>query len=762
MRLHRARRLSASGRWLPFSAADRSAGNTQVPRRRNGVPALTAASSARARGIVGEPLSIRQLALAGGCALALLVSTPWQASAADAVTPETAPPPSPSPATSEQAPPVAGPRYDEVVVTGAPIPRTMSELAQPASVIEGQTLVQHQAPQLGEVLATQPGISQSYFGPGASRPVIRGLGGDNIRVLENGLSTFDASAVSPDHAVSLEPLLASKIEVVRGPAALLYGPNAIGGVVNTLTNRIPDQPIDTPVRGEAEARGNSVNLERAGVAYLEGGYRNFAYHLDGFGRETNDLSIPGFAKSERLREAIPLEPGETNAKGTLPNSAIETDGGSGGLSYIGDAGYIGISPSYYHTHYGTVAEPDVTIGLHQLRLDFAGALNSPLPKVTTIKAKLALVDYDHTELEGAAEGTKFKNRGYDLRLEGLHEKLGPLEGAIGFESTLSDFSALGEEAFLPKTETNLQSVFGFEEYVHGPFRLQGAGRIDFQGTDASSDPKFGPASSRSFVTGGVSLGGIYTIVEPYDLTASVQYTERPPNPEELYANGPHLATDQFEVGDRNLSPQQSVGVDVAVRKTAGRLTGSIGGFYNRFIDYIALLPNGETNTEFDVPVFLFKNVAAYFVGTEAEANYTVLESGPHRVDVNAQADYVQAQDLSDHQALPFIPPFRFGVGGQYSWRALQVGLQLFRAVPQYRVPEGQCSPDFPSACLPTNGYTLLNVYGSYPITVGPTHLNLFLRGFNLLNEKAREAASVLKDVSPLPGVGVLGGLQIAF
>src|SRR6185369_2603630 len=161
-----------------------------------------------------------------------------------------------------------------------------------------QTLVQHQAPQLGEVLATQPGISQSYFGPGASRPVIRGLGGDNIRVLENGLSTFDASAVSPDHAVSLEPLLASKIEVVRGPAALLYGPNAIGGVVNTLTNRIPDQPIDTPVRGAAEARGNSVNLERAGVAYLEGGYRNFAYHLDGFGRETNDLSIPGFAKSE--------------------------------------------------------------------------------------------------------------------------------------------------------------------------------------------------------------------------------------------------------------------------------------------------------------------------------------------------------------------------------------------------------------------------------------------------------------------------------
>jgi iron complex outermembrane receptor protein len=699
--------------------------------------------------------------LTGGCAMLLLIAAARRGAWAEDP-PAAAATPATAPATAGAEAPVPAPRYEEVVITGAPIPRTLSELAQPAAVVEGQELTFHQAPQLGEVLATQPGISQSYFGPGASRPVIRGLGGDNIRVVENGLSTFDASAVSPDHAISIEPLLASKIEVVRGPAALLYGPTAIGGVVNTLTNRIPDEPIDVPVRGAAEARGNSVNLERAGVAYLEGGYRNFAYHLDGFGRQTDDLSIPGFARSERLREQVPLPPGETEARGILPNSAIEADGGSGGLSYIGSAGYVGLAPSYYHTHYGTVAEPDVTIALHQLRLDFAGALNAPLPRITTIKAKLGLVDYDHTELEGAVEGTKFKNRGYDLRLDGLHEPLGPVEGAVGFESTFSDFSALGEEAFLPKTQTNVQSLFAFEELVRGAWRFQGAGRLDFQGSHAEADPQFGPASSRSFVTGGASFGGIYTIVEPYALAASVQYTQRPPNVEELYANGPHLATDQFEIGDRNLSPQQSIGVDVAIRRTAGRVTGSIGGFYDRFIDYIALLPNGQTNPQFNLPIFVFTNVAAYFVGTEAEGTVTVWEAGPHRVDLNAKADYVQAQDLSNHQALPYIPPFRFGIGGRYYWRVLQLGLSLFRAVPQYRVPEGQCSPDFPSACLPTDGYTLLNADGSYPLTVGPTHLNIFLRGANLLNQKAREAASVLKDVSPLPGVGVLGGVQIAF
>ncbi len=707
-------------------------------------------------------VALARFGLAAVCAVVLVVASSQRLPAADPDAPAGSPTPGAPAGAAEQPSPVPGPRYDEVVVTGAPIPRTVSELAQPVSVVEGEELILHQAPQLGEVLATEPGNTQSYFGPGASRPIIRGLGGDNIRVLENSLSTFDASAVSPDHAVSLEPLLANKIEIIRGPAALLYGPTAIGGVVNTLTNRIPDQPIAVPIRGVFEGRGNTVDLERAGVVYLEGGFKGFAYHLDGFARKTDDLSIPGFARSQRLRKADPLPPGETEAQGTLPNSAIETYGGAGGLSYIGSAGYIGLAPSVYHTDYGTVAEPEVTIELAQRRLDFAGALNAPLPRVTTIKGKLGLVDYEHTEFEGAEVGTEFKNRGYDLRVEGLHEKIGPVEGALGLESVFSDFSALGEEAFLPKTQTNVQSVFVFEEMTRGAVRLQGAGRIDYQGVHADSDPNFGPSSSRSFVTGGVSLGGIYTLTEAYALALSVEYTQRPPNAAELYADGPHLATAQFEVGDRDLSSQQSIGVDLAVRKTAGRLTGSISAFYNRFVDYIALLPTGETNPEFDLPVFMYENVEAYLVGTEVEATLNVLEQGPHRVDLTAKADYVLAEDLSNNQPLPFIPPFRFGVGAQYAWKALQLGVSVFRAIPQYRVPDGTCSPSFPSACLPTDGYTLLNLNGSYPFKVGPTQLNLFVRGFNLAGQKAREAASVLKDVAPLPGAGVLGGIQIAF
>ncbi len=659
------------------------------------------------------------------------------------------------PSTSDAQAPAAGPRYDEVVITAAPVPRSLSDLAPPASVLKGENLLLQQAPQLGEVLATQPGISQSYFGPGASRPVIRGLGGDNIRVLENGLGTFDASAVSPDHAVSMEPLLFKSVEVVRGPAALLYGPTAIGGVVNSLTNRIPDERIVEPIRGTIEGRGNTVDDGGAGVALIEGGHGPWAYHLDGFARKSEDLTIPGFACSAQVR-GTPQCP-NSDAKGTLPNSAIETQGGSGGLSYVGDRGYFGLAPSVYNTTYGTVAEPDVTIDLHQRRLDFAGALNTPLPRMTSIKARLGLVDYEHVEFEGDEPGTTFKNRGYDLRIDGLHEPIGPVEGAVGFESIRSDFSALGDEAFMPPTVTTTQAVFAFEEVVRDPIRFQMAGRIDYQAVDADADPMFGPADSRTFVTGGVSTGVIWTPVDPYALAVTVSYSQRPPNAQELYADGPHLATGQFEIGDRNLSAQQALGVDVAVRRRSGPVTGSIGGYYNRFVDYLDLSPTGQTMTVSGnvLPVFVFSNVPATFVGMEAETTITLVDQQPHTFEMNLKADYVNAENRDTNQPLPYIPPFRFGVGFTYRWRTLSATLSTFQASKQNRVPAGTVD-------LPTDAYTLLNFNASYEFQAGPTRMNLFLRAFNLLDQQAREATSVLKDIAPLPGRGVLGGFRVSF
>lgn len=659
--------------------------------------------------------------------------------------------PTPTPSDGEE--PVAGPRYDEVVVTGAPVPRSISDLAAPAAVLQGEDLTLNQAPQLGEVLATQPGVTQTYFGPGASRPIIRGLGGDNIRVLENGLGLFDASSVSPDHAVALEPLLTKQIEIVRGPAALLYGPTAIGGVVNAITNRIPDEMIDTPVRGKFEARGATVNTDGAGVAMIEGGHGGFAYHLDGFGRQAQDLSIPGFARSAQLRATDPLPPGEEEARGILPNSAIETHGGSAGASYVWDNGYFGLAPSVYQTTYGTVAEPDVTIDMRQRRLDFAGALYDLLPHLSTLKAKLGLVDYEHTEFEGEEPGTVFKNRGYDLRLDGLHDAIGGFEGALGFESYLSDFEALGDEAFMPPTTTATQSLFLFEEKKLEPVRLQMAGRLDYAAVDADASDIFGPADSRDFVTGGASLGAIYTITEPYDVALSVAYTQRAPNAQELYADGPHLATGQFEVGNRELSIQESLGIDLTLRRTLGRVTGSIGGFYNHFINYIGLIPTGQTDPTFDLPIFVFQSLPATFAGMEAEMTIALLEQKPYTLDLNLKSDYVYTRDRDTGVPLPFVPPFRFGSGLSFSWDQFGADLSMLWARKQDDVPVGE---------LPTDGYTMVNASTTYRLTTGMATVDLFLRGMNLLNQNARDTTSVLKDVAPLPGIGGLAGFRVAF
>ena len=697
--------------------------------------------------------------LLGGSPLVGAEPTPAATSPTPAIAPEDSPKSSTIPAH----------RFSEVVITGAPVPRTISELAKPVTVLEGDKLLSLEAPQLGEVLAEQPGISQTYFGPGASRPVIRGLGGDNIRVLENGLGLLDASSVSPDHAVSLEPLLTRRIEVVRGPSALLYGPNAIGGVVNVITTRIPDQPMDERVSGLLHGRGNTVNLEGAGLAVLEGGYKGFAFHLDGFGRKTDNVSIPGFARSAQLRAARPLPAGETEEKGELVNTALSTQGGGAGVSYFWDGGYAGLSPSVYDTTYGLPGAPSTFIELSQRRLDLAAELNAPLPLLSTLKGRLGLVDYEHQEMEltaaeGAIVGTEFTNRGYDLRFDALHEQIGPLEGALGFESFYSDFDASGAEAFVPPTTTAVQSIFAFEELLLDPVRFQMSGRLDFASIDAAEKSGFGPADSRDFITGGASVGAVVTPVEPYAVALNVAYTQRPPNAQELFANGAHLATAQFEIGDRNLSVQESLGLEVAVRRAVGPVTGSVGGFYNRFNNFIDLIPTGEfIDTSGDhghshgadpiLPVFQFESIPATFAGMEAEATVRVVEEKPYTVDLNFKTDYVYARNRDTGDPLPLLPPFRIGTGATLYWDAFTADVSMLWARKQ---------TDTPEFILATDGYVMLDAGASYQVATGLATIDLFVRGVNLLDQDARVSTSPLKDVAPLPGVGALGGFRLRF
>lgn len=635
-------------------------------------------------------------------------------------------------------------------------------------------------PTIGETLNRAPGISSTYFGPGASRPVIRGLGEDRIRVLQNGITSADVSNVSPDHAVSAEPLTIKTIDVVRGPATLLYGPNTVGGVVNLIDNRIPTEPLQRPLMGKVDARFNTAEEQRAGAALIEFQLGPVVVHLDGSKRLTDDARIPGFARSERLRRAQPLATGEEEPRGTLVNSFSETEGGAAGASYIWDGGYAGMAYSVFQSNYGTVAQPDVTIDLEQERWDIRGAFNKPFAPVKTINYKWSRSGYTHTEFEGREVGTVFDVDGYDGRIEVLHEKLGLFEGGIGYQTQRADFSALGAEAFLPAVETGTHAAFLFEEIALERLRLQFGGRYDFQANERQPDEMFGPALARNFNAFSSSAGVVYTLADPYVLAFSVAYTQRPPTYVELFANGPHIATNAFEVGDPDLGKEHSLAFDLSLRKTSGRITGAVTLFYNRFTDFITAEPTGDFSEaepgEEGLPIFAYRPVGADFIGGEAEALVHLIEHpltepaaepvtggkgvaadashNPHRLHVELKADYVYAENRATGRPLPRITPFRTSATLVYGWHdRFHARIEGQYAHEQNRTAEFE---------LPTDGYFLLHASMSYRLPVRSAEFEVYLKGTNLTDEEARLHTSFLKEIAPLAGRGALLGLRASF
>src|SRR5438270_1476419 len=423
-----------------------------------------------------------------------------------------------------------------VVVTASPLPSSLFDLAQPVTVLSGQKLADKLAPTLGETLDREPGITSTYFGPNASRPIIRGLDADHIRLLQNGVGNMDVSDLAPDHTVAQDPLTVTKIEVVRGPAALLYGPTAVGGVVNVIDNRIPDTRINAPITGRIEGRYTSPDSGRNGAGIVEGGYKGFNYHFDGFLHANDNLTIPGFARSERLRASDPLPPGEEEPNGTLPNSQAHSAGGVAGVSYVWDKGYAGGSFQRFNNNYGTVAEPDVTDHMSQSRFDLAGAFYEPISLIQSVKWKFGHSDYKQTEFKGSEPGTTFKLDALNGRIEALHRPLGPFEGAVGYEVRRDELNVKGDEASLPPTDSLVNSAFVFEEVKWDKVLLQFGGRIDQSDLEASADPSFGPARSKHFTTGSGAIGVVYRPVEQYSGALNFSYTQRAPVQKELFSN----------------------------------------------------------------------------------------------------------------------------------------------------------------------------------------------------------------------------------
>ncbi len=665
-----------------------------------------------------------------------------------------------------------------VIVTGSPLGSGLFDLVQPADTLAGRRLWQSRKGSLGETLESLPGVSSTYFGPASSRPVIRGLDGDRIRILQNSVGTLDASSLSFDHAVPYDPLAAERIEIVRGPAAVLYGGSAVGGVINVIDNRIPDRPL-SGFTGRVEPRAGGPDDERSIGAVLEAGNGQFAVHADVFGRKTGDVRIPGLARSERQRATDGA--GVAQPRDRLPNSNGQADGGSLGASVTWGTGHVGLAYRGHNANYGSVAEPQVRIDMQSERWDLSAEARELGPLISSVKFKVGGTDYRHREIENGTTNTTFTNKGYDSRLELVHGKIGPLTGAFGLQVANNDFAAIGAEAFVPRTSTDANGLFLYEELPLGnwKFSLGARGdrtRVKSAGggpNDASTgSPKFDPATTRDFRTRSSSVGAVYSFTPGLALAVNAASTQRAPTYAELYANGPHVATGAYEVGSTAIDAEKSSAFDAGLRWKRGSDSASISVFRQKFKNFVTLFnsgnqrgADGELNPadadgdgvadgsgEDILPEFRFRAVPALFHGIEAAGRLRVYEKAG-TLDVELKGDVVRATDQSTGQPLPRISPARITASLDYTFNRFSTRVDVVRASAQNRVANNE---------LATNGYTLVNAYLGYRFKLDNAALEAFARANNLFDREARYHGSVVKDRAPLAGRGVLLGLRGSF
>jgi iron complex outermembrane receptor protein len=670
-----------------------------------------------------------------------------------------------------------------IVIKADPLSQSLLEFSRPASVLHGERLQERLRSTVGETVDLQPGVRSSFFGPGASRPVIRGFSGERVRTLRNGVSTGDVSSLSDDHVVVADPLQAEQIEILRGPETLLYGSSAIGGAVNVNDGSIAESSLGRPFEGAVLGQfGNSADNEKSEAVRLRGESGSVNWYGGFFSRRTSSYEIPGLAESEQLREREELAEGgeqledeshnEYEAGGIVSNSDSQTYGGTIGASHIFEEGFVGLALSGFDSAYGVPGHghghedskdegsssdgeghgsDDVRIDAKQLRADLRGRYDFDA-SIESIKFRVGATDYEHTEFEGGAVGNLFEKDGIEGRLEFIHQPIGPVTGVFGIHSIYDDFSAQGEEAFIPATKSNTEALFFFEKVqLTEPFSLQGGGRFESVSHDPiTGDPyKSNPMSISGGFRWELDTEGVYSI------GSSLDYAERAASPIELYADGIHYARRITERGNSALSKERSTGLDLSFHKTKGMLTASITPFYQRFASYFNLRGVGGAEEEF--PLFVYDDTGATFWGGEFLSSLHVDQIVPmfgHRLTLDFQGDLVRTRDRDGDSYIPRTPPLRYILRGRWELpEAVEMMVEAVRVEAQRRLAAGE---------IPTDGYSMFNTEVSYRWGDEPRSLRLFVRGTNLTDEEARVHSSFLKDLAPLRGRSLLFGFRGMF
>lgn len=644
-------------------------------------------------------------------------------------------------------------RVDQQITVTAPGISQLDVLAG-TSVLEGVELQRNLSGQVGDILAKLPGVSTSSFTPGVSRPVLRGFSGERVKVLIDGIGAIDASNTSADHAVSIDPLTAERIEVLRGPAVMLYGSQAIGGAVNVIDKRIPLRMLKESVHVDALLGADTVSKLRQGGASIDLPLGNqFVVHFDGSYRETDDLTVPGYVASDRLRADLFAEADAVQAtdaaratelrdaadiRGTLPNSATKTYSGNAGFAFFEGDSNLGAAIGVYDTEYGVPTIPGgeeiVTISLHQTRADARGELALGDGFLKSLHTRFGYSDYTHSELEDGEVGTTFNVKGFEARAVAEQTLRGDWSGSTGFQYYFRDFEAVGDEAYIAPNLTNQIALFTMQEVDIGPLQLEIAGR--YENTNVKSQ-QLNFDRNYDSLSGAVSLA--YETGNDLRFGMSGSRAERAPSAEEMLADGAHIATQAFEIGDENLTTEKALGAEIFVRGSVGTALVNVSLYKSWFTDYIYL--NATGFVEDGLPVFQYLQGDANYSGIEGELSVPLVDNGGFKILVDFRGDYVRA-NLQDGTPLPRIPPFSLLGALEAQTDRLDGRIEV-----QYSGSQNRAAP----LETPTGSFTFVNASIAWKPLRGTENLTLLLQADNIFDVEGRRAASFTKEFMPLAG-----------
>jgi iron complex outermembrane receptor protein len=638
-------------------------------------------------------------------------------------------------------------KVQQVVVTANPLRKGEGDqILSPAKVLAGDELRDKVGSSLGETLQNELGVTASAFGAGASRPIIRGMEGSRVKMLENGMATSDVSGLSNDHAVASEGAVARQIEILRGPAALLYGSGAIGGLVNVVNERIPTALEDKPT-GQAETRYSTVDNGRNVSGSLDGAVGHVGMHIDGNWRDTSDYKIPG--------NRVLGDPASTS--GRLPDSDTSERSIGAGASYIRDWGYVGLSANHLSNNYGIPSAEGSRIDQRQNRYDFDSLVHDPFKGFETARFKAGFTDYRHAELgEDLSPEVIFSNRSFESRLELTHKPLNV--GTLGFHGTFgvqtenthfSALSAAGGPDTVPVTHSTSQAAFLVEETRIGPVAVNAGARIETVRREPVGNVE------RSFDLGSGSVGALWPFTRGYSAGATLSYAQRAPSTDELYSGGPHDATVTFDVGNPDLHKEISRNIELSLQKDSGLLRWKANLFRNNVSDFIygritGLELDEEGNAGGEFRQRLFEQAPAHIQGVEGELTWNQTGMGWNgRLFADGSRGKLDSGDN-----LPLQPADRIGASIGYRQASFRTGLSWTHARGQERLAAFEDTT--------TPAYNLVDANLSYTQKLEKMDLTWFLLAKNLLNEDIRLSTSLLKDISPLPGRNLVFGVRAHF